>query len=64
MAGVLRWTRLLRSTTAKSRTKKGDGWVANVYSQLYTMSSWDVLVSTEEARKVIVCVIHPENFPY
>lgn len=53
-AEVLRWTRLPRSIIARSRTGMGGGWVANVSSRLYMMYSWGVLVSTEEARKVIV----------
>ena len=57
MAEVLRWIRRPRSTTARSRIEMGDGSVANVSSRLYMMYSWDVRVSTEEARKVIVSVL-------
>ena len=57
MAVVSKWTRLPRSTIARSRIKMDDGWVANVSSRLYTTSSSDVPASTEEAQKVIVSVI-------
>lgn len=57
MAEVLRWTRLPRSTIARSRTEMGGGLAANVSLRLYMMYLWDVPVSTEEARRVIVSVV-------
>lgn len=61
MAEVSRWIRPLRSTIARSRTEMGDGWAANVSSRLCMMYSWGVLVSIEEARKVIVSVAKSEH---
>ena len=60
MAEALRWTRLPRSTTAKSKTEMGGGWVASVSSQLYMMYSLGVPVSIGEARKVIVSLVEFE----
>ena len=62
MAEALEWTRLPRSTTAKSRTKMGGGWVANASLRSYMTFSWGVPVSTGEAETATVCVVESEHY--